>query len=758
MRNKIAIAAIALLCSCTAQKDPMDAFIDDLMGKMTLHEKIGQLNQQVGGDIVTGSAQDTEVGALAAAGELGSVLNVKGIESINALQKVAVENSRLGIPILFGMDVIHGYETIFPIPLGLASTWDLEGIEQSARIAAKEASANGIAWTFSPMVDICVDPRWGRQAEGAGEDPYLGSTIAKAMVKGYQGADRMQFAEDEIMACIKHFALYGAAEAGRDYNTVDMSHMRMFNQYFPPYQAAVEAGAGSVMSSFNIVDGIPATANRWLLTEVLRERWGFDGFVVTDYASIDEMQQHGMGDKQHNAALALKAGTDMDMVARGFIETLEKSVQDGLVSEKDIDQACRRVLEAKYKLGLFDDPYKYSKAERAEGSTCLPEYRETAKNLTAESFVLLKNEGNLLPLQKKGTIALVGPLHDAVNQMAGCWAVANDNSKYISLKQGMEKALAGKATLLTAQGCNLHDNADMIYSGWGDFKAPVVPVVDQDKAIAEAVQIARRADVVICAMGESSNMNGEGNSRADLEMPATQRDLLKALAKTGKPIVLVNFSGRAVVLKWEAENIPAIMQVWYGSEIADALPEVLFGEVAPQGRLTCSFPQNTGQVPYYYNHLNTGRPVSDDAQHYQSFASNYMDVRNAPLYPFGYGLTYTTFDYSDITLDTNEMKADESIEARITVTNSGSCDGVETVQLYIRDLEASLSRPVIELKGFQKVALKAGESKELTFTINAEMLKFYNYDLEHVLEPGNFDLFIGKNCRETKTAKFAVTE
>lgn len=742
MKNKKIFAALALLTSCTAQKDPMTAYIDNLMGQMTLHEKIGQLNQQVGGDIVTGSAQDTEVGALAAAGELGSVLNVKGIDAINALQKVAVEESRLGIPILFGMDVIHGYETIFPIPLGLAATWDLDGIQQSARIAAKEASANGIAWTFSPMVDICIDPRWGRQAEGAGEDPFLGSCIAKAMVKGYQGDDNMHYANDEIMACIKHFALYGAAEAGRDYNTVDMSRMRMFNQYFPPYQAAVEAGAGSVMSSFNIVDGIPATANKWLLTDVLRDRWGFDGFVVTDYASIAEMQQHGMGDMQHNAALALKAGTDMDMVARGFIETLEKSVQDGLVSEKDIDKACRRVLEAKYKLGLFEDPYRYSKEEIAQNSTCLPEYRQLAKELTAKSFVLLKNEGNILPLKKQGTIALVGPLSDAVNHMAGCWAVANDNNKYISLKQGMEKALDGKATLLSAQGCNLYG----------------VPAVDADKAMAEALQIAKRADVVVCAMGESSLMNGEGTSRADLEMPEAQRGLLKALAKTGKPIVLVNFSGRAVVLKWEAENIPAIMQVWYGSEIADALPEVLFGDVDPQGRLTCSFPQHTGQVPLYYNHLNTGRPVADEVDHYQSFASNYMDVRNAALYPFGYGLSYTTFEYGEISISKTEMKAGETIEARITVTNTGNRDGIETVQLYIHDLEASLARPVIELKGFQKVELKAGESKEVSFTIDAEMLKFYNYDIEHVLEPGNFDLFIGKNCKETKNARFAVVK
>jgi len=749
-----ALAVTMTLVGCTAKQSPMDAYISELMGKMTLEEKIGQLNQQVAGEIVTGSPQDTEVGALVAQGAIGSVLNLKGADKVYALQKVAVEQSRLGIPLLVGMDVIHGYETMFPIPLGLSATWNIEGIEQSARIAAKEASANGVAWTFSPMVDICIDPRWGRQAEGAGEDPYLGSRIAETMVRGYQGDGYKN--DDEIMACIKHFALYGAPEGGRDYNTVDMSHLRMYNQYFPPYKAAVEAGAGSVMSSFNVVDYVPATANKWLLTDVLRNEWGFDGFVVTDYASIDEMATHGMGDKQHNSARALKAGTDMDMVARGFAETLAQSLKEGLVSQQDIDQACRRVLEAKYKLGLFDDPYRYCKPERAEGSTYKPEYREVARELTAQSLVLLKNEKQLLPLQKKGTIALIGPLAETRTDISGTWSVAHNPSKYSTLREGLERALEGKAKLLCTQGCNLTDDAfvqNITAAGHGN---EAIPFVDKAKARQEAVALARKADVVICAMGENAWMNGEGTSRADLEMPAPQRELLQALVATGKPVVLLNFSGRAVVLKWEAENVPAIMQCWYGSESADAIADVLFGDKVPQGKLTCSFPQHTGQLPLQYNHLNTGRPVADDAENYSIFNSNYQDVRNGALYPFGFGLSYTTFEYSDITLSANEMATTGSLTAKVTITNTGNYDGTEIAQLYIRDLAASISRPVKELKGFERVALKQGESKEVCFEITPDLLKFYNADLQYVLEPGDFEVMVGPNSRELKVGKFEV--
>lgn len=759
MKTQLIVAALALMAtSCTTQKaDPMDAFITDLMGRMTLEEKLGQLNQQVAGEIVTGSAQDTEVGHLIAKGELGSVLNLKGADRVKALQQIAVEQSRMGIPLIVGMDVIHGFETIFPVPLGLAATWDLEGIQQSARIAACEASANGIAWTFSPMVDICIDSRWGRQSEGSGEDPWLGSRIAEAMVHGYQGPDANTYTEDEIMACIKHFALYGAPEAGRDYTGADMSRLRMYNQYFPPYKAAVEAGAGSVMSSFNLVDYQPATANRWLLTDVLRDEWGFEGFVVTDYASIDEMSIHGIyPDKLHNSVMALKAGTDMDMVSRGFVETLAQAVQEGLVSQKEVDQACRRVLEAKYKLGLFDDPYRYCREERVAGSTYTEEYRRVARQLTAESLVLLKNEGSLLPLQKRGTVALIGPLAETRTDIAGSWSVAQTPERYSTLREGLERALEGKARLLCAQGCNLTDDAhvqDITASGHGNQP---IPYVDAQKARQEALSLARQADVIVCAMGENAWMNGEGTSRTNVEMPAPQQELLKALCATGKPVVLLNFAGRATALKWEAEHVPAILQCWYGSESADAIADVLFGDVCPQGKLTVSMPQCSAQLPLCYNHLNTGRPVPDDAEGYRIFASNYMDVRNGALFPFGFGLSYTTFSYSDVTLSQPEMTTDGSLTASVTVTNTGEREGTEIVQLYVHDLYATIARPVQELKGFERITLQPGQSRDVSFEVTPDLLKFYNYDLDYVLEPGDFDLMIGPNSRDVKTARFAV--
>lgn len=749
MKSKILpiMAGCAMMAGCTTSNDnSMDAYITDLMSRMTIQEKIGQLNQQVAGDIMTGSEQDTEITDLLKRGEIGSVLNVKGVERVKAIQKIAVEESRLGIPLIVGMDVIHGYETVFPIPLGLAATWDIDGIEESARIAAKEASANGVAWTFSPMVDICVDPRWGRQAEGAGEDPYLGSKVAEAMVKGYQGENYEN--DYNIMACIKHFALYGAAEAGRDYNTVDMSRLRMYNQYFDPYKAAVEAGAGSVMTSFNIVDGLPATSNKWLVTDVLRKQWGFEGFVVTDYASIDEMEKHGISDKQHNAALALKAGTDMDMVSRSFVETLEKSLKEGLVTTSDIDLACRRVLEAKYKLGLFDDPYKYCNIDKAQNSTYLPEYRETARKLTQESFVLLKNDNNILPLKKQGTIALIGPMAESKGDIVGTWCVASDPTKYKSVREGLETALAGKAKVLTAQGCNFVDDEYVQKA-----TRSVVPFIDKEKGKREAIEIARKSDVIICAMGEDAWMSGEGASRADIDMPAPQRELLAELKKLNKPMVLLNFAGRATAIKWESENIPAIMNVWFGSECADALADVLFGDAVPQGKLTVSMPQCVGQVSLYYNHLNTGRPLAEGTERYANFTSNYIDVRNDALYPFGYGLSYTTFEYSDITLSANTMTVDGTIKAKVTVKNTGDYDGVEIVQLYIRDPQASVSRPVKELKDFKRVDLKKGEQKDVEFTITPDKLKFYNYNLEYVLEPGAFDLMIGANSSDKALKK-----
>ena len=738
-----------------AQKKPMKEFVDDLMGRMTLKEKIGQLNLQVAGDITTGSAQDTEVAGRIAAGDMGGVFNLKGADKIRALQEIAVKKSRLGIPLIVGMDVIHGYETIFPIPLGLSCSWDMAAIERSAQIAAREASADGINWTYSPMVDICVDHRWGRVSEGNGEDPWLSGLIGQAMVRGYQGDYSRK---DNIMACVKHFALYGAVEGGRDYNTVDMSRVRMYNQYLPPYKAAVEAGAGSIMSSFNLVDGVPATANRWLLTDLLRGQWGFDGFVATDYESVKEMLNHGVSANLADAsAQALRAGTDMDMVSAGFLTTLEQAVADGKVSTEEIAAACRRILEAKYKLGLFADPYKYCDKKRRARDIFTAENRAEARAIAAETFVLLKNggkDGAVLPLKKQGKVALVGPLADTRANMAGTWCVAYVPDRFSTLREAMGRALDGKAELLYAQGCNL--TADEALQTAAEF-GKTIPRGDDKAMKAEALAVARQADVIVCAMGECSDMSGESSSRSSLEMPDVQRELLAELVKLGKPVVLLNFSGRATVLTWEAQNVDAIMNVWFGgSEAADAICDVLFGDKAPMGRLTVTMPQSTGQMPLYYNHLNTGRPVREGAQKYYKYQSNYLDVRNDPLYPFGYGLTYTTFAYGEPRLSSKTMTSDGSVTLTVNVSNTGSREATETVQLYIRDLVASVSRPVKELKGFERITLKAGEGRDVTFTVTPDMLKFYNADLEYVLEPGDFEVMVGPNSRDVKRHRITV--
>lgn len=747
--------AVGMLCSLSlmAQSD-MDAFVSQLMAKMTVEEKLGQLNQVSGDDINTGAPLQTRVGKEVQAGRVGSVLNVQGVEKIRQLQKVALEESRLGIPLIVGLDVIHGYETLFPIPIGMSCTWDLQGIEQSARIAATEAGANGIAWTFSPMVDICIDPRWGRQAEGAGEDPYLGSRVAEAMVRGYQGDLQ---GKDNIMACVKHFALYGASESGRDYNMVDMSRLRMYNQYFAPYKSAVEAGAMSVMTSFNCVDYVPASANSWLLTDVLRKQWGFGGFVVTDYATITEMQANGwgIGSVQSTSAQCLKAGVDMDMVSQGFVGTLGKSLAEGKVTMAEIDQACRRVLEAKYKLGLFANPYKYCDAKRSKALTYCDAHRQKARELTRESFVLLRNEGNVLPLDRTKTIALIGPMADNRGDIGGTWSFSAKPEKYKSLYEAMCQYVGKKGRVLCTQGCNLLDDAHQQYTVSTGHSVKPVPRVNEDSARAEAIRIATEADVIVCAMGECAWMSGEGTSRTDLQMPAPQRRLLEQLLQLGKPVVLLNFSGRATVLKWESEHVPAIMNVWFGSECGDALCDVLFGDVSPSGRLTVSMPQSVGQLPMYYNHLQTGRPVADGAK-YRVFSGNYIDQPNGPLYPFGYGLTYSTFKYGNVTLSSNEMAESGTVTATVDVTNTGSREATEVVQLYIRDVEASISRPVMELKGFERVTLKAGETRPVTFSIKPDMLKFYNASLQYVLEPGEFQIMTGPDCKHVSTAKLVV--
>jgi beta-glucosidase len=732
----------------------MKPFIDALMKKMTLDEKIGQLNLPGSGDIVTGQASNSDIGKKIKQGSVGGLFNIKTAEKIRAVQKIAVEESRLKIPMIFGMDVIHGYQTTFPIPLGLSCTLDMKLIEQSARIAAVEASADGICWTFSPMVDISRDPRWGRISEGNGEDTYLGSQIAKAMVRGYQTNDLT--GKTSIMACVKHYAMYGAAEAGRDYNTTDMSRLTMYNTYLPPYKAAVDAGVGSVMASFNEVDGIPATANKWLMTDILRKAWGFKGFVVTDYTGINEMIDHGMGDLQKVSALALDAGVDMDMVGEGFLTTLKKSLAEGKVSQKQIDEACRLVLEAKYKLGLFADPYKYCNPERAKTDIYTPEHIKAARTTAAESFVLLKNANNLLPLKKSGTIALIGPLANTKENMPGTWSVATDLKTAISVKEGLQNALGNNAKILYAKGSNLdadsllEEHATMFGRSLGRDGRSAQQLLD------EALAIANQSDVIVAALGESSEMSGEASSRSNIDIPQTQRELLMALVKTGKPVVLVLFTGRPLVLNWENANVPSILNVWFGgSEAGNAIADVLFGEVNPSGKLTTTFPQNVGQIPLYYSHKNTGRPLGE-GKWFSKFRSNYLDVSNDPLYPFGFGLSYTKFDYGEVKLSSNTLNQAGSITATISLRNSGAKDGSEVVQLYTRDLVGSITRPVKELKGFQKIFLKAGESKTVSFTIKAEDLKFYNSDFKFVAEPGDFKVFIGGNSRDTKEAAFKL--
>lgn len=752
---RAALTAMLFLPSVAhAQADAkMNLFVDNLMNKMTLREKIGQLNLPVAGNITTGQAKSSDVAAQITRGEVGGLFNLKGVKSIRELQKIAVENSRLHIPLIFGMDVIHGYETVFPIPLALSMTWDPATVRTSAHLAATEAAADGISWTFSPMVDICRDARWGRMSEGNGEDPYLASVLAKAMVEGYQGTDLS--APNTVMACVKHFALYGAVEAGREYNTADMSHNAMFNYYFPPYKAAADAGAGSFMAAFNTVDGVPATGNRWLLTDVLRKQWGFKGFVVTDYTGISEMQAHGMGDLQQVAAMALNAGVDMDMVAAAFTGTLEKSLQEGKVTEASINQACRRILEAKYKLGLFDDPYRYLDEKRARKEIYSTDKRAEARRIAAESFVLLKNDGNMLPLQKKGKIALIGPLANTAANMPGSWSVAAVFSKYKTLLQAMRDAVGSRAEVIYAKGSNICYDKELEARG-SMFGREIRDSRSDKEMLDEAVQTARQADVIVAAIGETSEFSGECASRTDLTIFDAQKDLLTALKATGKPVVLVNFSGRPTVMNWENANFPAILNVWFGgSEAGDAICDVLFGDKVPSGRLTVSMPKSVGQIPLYYNHLNTGRP-QPEGRPFEKFRSNYIDIDNNPLYPFGYGLSYTTFKYGPMQLDATSMTADGQIKVTVPVTNTGSRDADEVVQLYLHDVAASIARPVKELKDFARISLRAGETRNVTFTITADKLKFYNSELQYVCEPGEFQIMVGPNSRDTQTAGFTL--
>jgi beta-glucosidase len=754
------LALAVVLFSCSKTNEPtqstIDQRVDSVLSQLTLDEKIGQLNLPSAGAFTTGEAESSDIAKKIEQGQVGGLFNIKTAASIREVQKIAVEKSRTKIPLLFGMDVIHGYESVFPIPLGLSCSWDMALIERSARIAATEASADGINWTFSPMVDVSRDPRWGRISEGNGEDPFIGSEIAKAMVRGYQGKDFS--GNNTIMSCVKHYALYGAIEAGRDYNTVDMSHQRMYNEYFPPYKAAIDAGAGSIMASFNEIDGVPATANKWLLTDVLRKEWGFKGFVVSDYTGVSEMIEHGIGDLQTVSARALDAGLDMDMVSEGFLTTLAKSVKDGKITEKQIDEACRRIVKAKFELGLFDNPYKYCDEKRSKTEIYTAANRAEARSTAAQSFVLLKNDKNILPLKKSGTIALVGPLADAKENMTGTWSVAARFSESISVLSGLQKATEGKAKVVYAKGANLdadevlETNSTMFGKGLHRDKRSSTELLN------EAVRIAKGADVIVAAVGEAAEMSGEAASRTTIEIPETQKELLKALLKTGKPVVLVLFTGRPLVLKWEQENVPAILNTWFGgSEAGDAIADVLFGDVNPSGKLTTTFPQHVGQVPIYYAHKNTGRPLAE-GKWFQKFRSNYLDVSNEPVYPFGYGLSYTQFEYGEIQLSKSKMTADDSLQASVTVTNTGALEGKEVVQLYIRDMVGSVTRPVKELKGFQKITLKPGESKQVTFTIGKNQLGFYHQDLTWGAEPGDFQVMIGGNSRDVKQVVFTLAE
>ncbi|MGZ3813575.1 MAG: beta-glucosidase BglX [Mucilaginibacter sp.] len=745
----LGLPAIGALAQTKGADAKMDAFVNGLMSKMTLDEKIGQLNLVTSGAATTGSIVNQGVEQSIKKGDIGGIFGVYGTTYIKKAQELAVQNSRLHIPLIFGLDVIHGHRTIFPIPLGMSATWDMNLIQRSAKIAASEATGEGINWVFSPMVDIARDARWGRISEGSGEDPWLGSQIAKAMVKGYQGSSMKN--SDAVMACVKHFALYGGAEAGREYNTVDMSLIKMYQDYLPPYKAAVDAGAGSFMSSFNTINGVPATANQWLLTDVLRKQWGFKGFVVSDYTAVNELSAHGLGDLQNVSALAIKAGLDMDMVGEGFLTTLKKSLKEGKVTQQEIDQACRRVLEAKYKLGLFDNPYKSINAD-VESKTELTEANRLAARETAEhSFVLLKNRGQILPLKKSGTIALIGPLADNHSEMLGTWVVAGDPSKSVSVIDGIKKAAGSDVNILYARGSNITDDSLLNSRAWFFGMKQIKDKRPAQEMIDEAVETAKKADVVVAVVGESANMSGESASRSDISIPETQKELLRALVKTGKPIVLVLFNGRPLTLTWEDEHANAILDVWApGTEAGNAVADVLFGNYNPAGKITATFPRSVGQIPIYYNHKNTGRPF--DGKGPAKFKSDYIDISNDPLYPFGYGLSYTSFNYSDVKLSKTKLKGNETLTATVTVSNTGKLAGEEVVQLYVSDPVASISRSVKELKNFKKISLQPGEQKEVSFSISTEDLKFYNTKLNYDWEPGEFIIQIGTNSSDVRAA------
>lgn len=713
----------------------IDQKVADLLSKMTLEEKVGQLVQYSGFEYATGPQNSGSANVLneIKQGKVGSMLNVAGAAETRKFQELALR-SRLKIPLLFGQDVIHGYRTTFPVNLGQAASWDLKLIEKSERIAATEASAYGIHWTFAPMVDIARDPRWGRVMEGSGEDTYLGMQIGLARIKGFQGKGLGAF--DAIMACAKHFAAYGAAVGGRDYNSVDMSLRQLNETYLPPFKAAAEAGVATFMNSFNDINGIPATANRYILRDLLKGKWNYQGFVVSDWGSIGEMVAHGYAkDNKEAAEKAIIAGSDMDMESRAYIAELPKLVQEGKVDPKLIDDAARRILIKKFEMGLFDDPYRFSNEKRQQEQTDNQENRKFGRMFGSKSIVLLKNEKNILPLSKSTkTVALIGPFAKETSANHGFWSVAfkDDNQRIVTQFDGIKNQLDKNSTLLYAKGCN---------------------VDDQDRSMfAEAVETAKKADVVIMTLGEGHAMSGEAKSRSNLHFSGVQEELLKEIAKTGKPVVLMINAGRPLVFDWAADHIPTILYTWWlGTEAGNSIADVLFGTVNPGGKLPMTFPRTEGQIPVYYNHYNTGRPAKNNTD--RNYVSAYIDLDNDPKFPFGYGLSYTQFTYSDIKLNSTGIKGNQTLTISVNVANSGNYDGEEVVQLYLRDLFGKVVRPVKELKGFEKVFIKKGETKTVTFTLTPENLKFYDDQLNYDWEAGEFDIMIGTDSQNVQTKR-----
>ena len=714
-----------------------DAKIDSIISIMTIEEKAGQLNQISSGLGFGPVIRQDDLEAqkvMVKEGRIGSFLNAIGAGITRDLQKVAVEESRLKIPLLFGLDVIHGFKTTFPIPLAEASSWDPKAVEKSARYAAKEASASGIHWTFAPMVDIARDPRWGRIAEGSGEDTYLGSVMAAARVRGFQGNLN---SNENIIACVKHFAAYGAAEGGRDYNSVDISERTLREVYLPPFKAALDAGAKTFMCSFNEISGIPSSTNRHLLTGILRDEWKFDGFVVSDWNSVGELIPHGIAtDLKEAALLGLNAGVDMDMEARAYINNIPELVKQKKVSEKVLDEAVKRILKIKFELGLFDNPYKYCNEELEKTNILSKENKEAALDVARKSIVLLKNDNNILPLKRDTkTIAVIGPLGNDQRDPLGCWSALGNSNNVVSLLEGIKNKASDDSKILFAKGCDI--NGDSNYG----FK--------------EAIETANKSDVVILALGESGNMTGEASSRSNIDLPGVQETLASEIYKTGKPIIVVLMNGRPLAINWLSENIPAILETWFlGIQTGNAIADVLFGDYNPSGKLPVTFPRSAGQIPIYYNHKSTGRPGSD----YVRFSSKYFDLPITPLYPFGFGLSYTKFEYDKIKLSSEKISPNDELKVSVNIKNAGNYDGEEVVQLYIKDDFASVTRPVKELKGFQKIYIKKGETKTVEFTIGKEQIAFYDQDMNRTVEPGTFKVYVGTNSVDDQEASFEVTE